>query len=232
VACSAHAMNFQFNEDVHLGGDTMDQKTATVVVADGHEIVREGICWRIQQLEDCEVVGQADDGYKTIKVCRQLQPDILIMDLSLVRPSGRETLTKICKSLPDLKVIVLSSEATISNAFFVLSLGAVGFMPKQAGSRDILNAVEAARRGYTYMPNLFIREFVHSRRNLTRTGNIYGLSPREIEILEACINGQSTKEVAYALNISVRTVETHRNSIYKKTSCRNVSELSAIVEAL
>ncbi|WP_299507802.1 response regulator transcription factor [uncultured Roseobacter sp.] len=201
-----------------------------MIIADSHEIVREGISSRLR--EDCglEIVAGTSDGYSTIKACRQSNPDILLMDLSLTRPKGSETLTKIRESNPKTNIIVISSDATIANAFLALSQGAVGFMPKQASGQDFVNAINAVRRGYTYLPMKFVSEFVRSRRNINRTGNIFGLSPREIEVLEFCVLGQSTKEVAEQLHISTRTVETHRNSIYKKSACKNLSELSKILK--
>lgn len=202
-----------------------------LVIADSHEIVREGIAARIKDGCDVEIVAEAADGYSTIKACHQHNPDMLVMDLSLTRPSGTDTLAKIRKLHPDLKIIILSSEANVSNALFVLSQGAVGFMPRQARGADFVNAVNAANNGFAYLPTDLLAGFVSSRRDLTRSGNIYGLSPRELEVLEACIRGQSTKEVAQVLSISVRTVETHRNSIYRKTSCKNYKELTHIIEA-
>ncbi|KAB7613611.1 response regulator transcription factor [Amylibacter sp. SFDW26] len=202
---------------------------SSLVIADSHEIVREGIAFRLKESCDVNIVAEAIDGYSAIKYCRQLQPDILIMDFHLLRPSGMETLTKIRKAQPEIKIIVLSSDPSTANAFFILSQGAVGFMPKQARGSDFVNAFVAAQSGYAYLPVELMEEFVKLRRNLTRTGNVFGLSPREIEILEATLSGLSTKDVAKNLLISVRTVETHRNSIYKKTSCRNYKELATIV---
>jgi len=204
----------------------------TVIIADSHEIVREGIAARLVESLDAVIVAECEDGYGTLKACRQHSPDFLLMDLSLTRPSGAEILPKVRKSLPDMKIIVLSSEATVTNAFFVLSQGAIGFMPKQAKSADFVNAITAAESGFAYLPIAFLQDFVNSRRNISRRGNVYGLSPREIEILEAGMTGQSAKEVAHELNISVRTVETHRNNIYKKTQCRSQDELVQIASSM
>lgn len=209
-----------------------EENASRIVIADSHEIVREGIANRLVAGCNVEIVGQASDGYSTMKICRTVNPDILLMDLSLTRPSGMETLTKMRRSLPEMKIVVLSSEATTSEAFATLAAGAVAFIPKQARGTHFVNAIVAASEGYTLMPTEYLAEFVNLRRNITRTGNIYGLSPREIEVLEACTSGQKTKEVADKLSISVRTVETHRNSIYKKTSCKNLEDLSRIVEQL
>ena len=198
---------------------------ARLVIADSHEIVREGIAARLESSCPIEVVGQAADGYSTIKACRQTTPDLLLMDLSLTRPTGIETLTKLRYTLPDMGIVVLSSDAKVADAFTVLGLGAIGFMPKQAKGADFVNAIRAAVSGYTSMPSDYIAEFVSLRRNVSRTGNSYGLSPRELEVLEACASGQRTKEVAERFNISVRTVETHRNAIYRKTDCHDLQEL-------
>lgn len=207
-------------------------KQLSVIIADGHEVVRDGIAARIEADTAVNVVAKVSDGYSCLKECRQCDPDILILDLSITRPSGSETLMRARKASPRLKILMLSSDASIANAFFCLSQGAVGFMPKQALGADFVNAVRAASNGFTYLPVEFLKEFLQARRNLTRTGNAFGLSPREVEILDACTGGQSNKDIATSLNISVRTVETHRNSIYRKTSCRNFSELTKVVASL
>jgi len=199
-----------------------------IVVAEQHEIVRDAIVGRLLEACDVEVVAQASDGYSTIRACRQQKPGILMMSLSLTRPSGLDTLKKVRMGDPDLMVIVFSAENTIQNAVLALSQGATSFLPIQAKSSDYVNAVRAAQADFAYLPVELLKDFLHSRQNLIRTGNVFGLSPRETEILYACVNGQSTKQVAESLSISVRTVETHRNSIYRKTSCSNFKELSAI----
>ena len=200
----------------------------TVVVADSHAIVREGIRDRLEQRNNLSVVAEAQDGYGALKACRDLSPDILLLDFSITRPSGREVLTKVRASNPDTRVIVLSSDMEVSNAFYCLSNGAVAFMPKQASGFDFVNAATAAIRGYSYMPIEFIASFLETRKHLTRSGNIFGLSPRELEIVDSCMQGKSTKDIAEACSISVRTVETHKNNIYRKTSCRSLKELEAV----
>lgn len=200
----------------------------TVVVADSHAIVREGLRDRLEASGNLVVVADAQDGYSALKACREFSPDILLMDFSISRPCGRELLGKVRSTRPETRVIVLCSEMKVANAFYCLTNGAAAFVPKQASGSDIVNATTAALRGYTYMPNEFILEFLETRRHLTRSGNIFGLSPRELEIVDSCIQGKSTKEIAEACNISIRTVETHKNNIYRKTSCRSMADLSAV----
>lgn len=204
----------------------------TVVIADSHEIVREGIAARISDECDVNVIGQAENGYETLKFCRSENPDLLIMDLSLIRPSGMDTFTKLRSSNPEIKILVLSSDALTTHAFSTLSKGAVGFMPKQAKSSHFVAAVNAIMLGYSCFPTDYLAGFSELRNKVNRSGNIYGLSAREVEVLIACCNGSKSSEVAEALSISVRTVETHRNAIYRKTSCRDMTELAKIADDL
>lgn len=205
-----------------------NDSAARLVLADSHEIVREGIAARLMQSCDIEIVGQADDGYNTIKLCRKLKPDMLIMDMSLTRPSGKETFTKIRESVPETKILILSSDASPVHAFSMLSNGAAGFMPKQAKSVHFVAAVNSISLGYTSFNTEYMSEFFNLRNRVKRSGNVYGLSEREIEVLVACCDGRKSSEVAELLSISVRTVETHRNSIYRKTSCRDMKDLAKI----
>ena len=210
----------------------MSEQCLRVVVADGHEIVREGIANRIAEIQDAELVGEAEDGYNAIKLCKMAQPDVLLLDLSITRPSGIETFNKITKSFPEIKVILLSSNAKIEDAFVTFGQGAVGYLPKQAKGEHFENAIRSVGMGYACIPSDYLKDFAGIRKNVARKGNIYGLSPRETEVLEASTTGASTKDIAASLDISVRTVETHRNAIYKKTSCRNVAELASIADRL
>lgn len=200
----------------------------TVVVADSHAIVREGISDRLNQNADLSVVAEAHDGYSALKACRDYSPSVLLLDFSITRPSGREVLAKLRATRPETRVIVLASEMKVSDAFYCLNNGAMAFMPKQASGCDFLNAVTAAVRGYSYMPNDFIAAFLEARKQLTRSGNIFGLSSRELEIVDSCMQGKSTKDIAADCGISVRTVETHKNNIFRKTSCRSVADLAAV----
>jgi DNA-binding NarL/FixJ family response regulator len=154
------------------------------------------------------------------------------MDLSLLRLTGIDTFNKLRSALPDMKIILCSSDAKVHEAFNGISLGAIGFIPKQAKGEHFVNAIQSAAMGYSCIPSEYLDEFAVHRRNASKTGNIYGLSPREVEVLGASATGAGTKEVAQSLDISVRTVETHRNAIYKKTSSHKIADLRPIYEQL
>ncbi|MEL6639715.1 MAG: response regulator transcription factor [Pseudomonadota bacterium] len=206
--------------------------STTVIIADSHEIVRESIADRLTSIENLSVIGQASDGYSTMKTCRQLAPDILLMDLSITRPAGIDVLIKLRKAIPPMKIILCSSDAKVYEAFNAISLGAIGFIPKQAKCEHFVNAIQSAAMGYSCIPSNYLDGFSSHKRNATKTGNIYGLSPREIEVLCASAQGAGTKEVAEQLDISVRTVETHRSSIYRKTASNKIADLVPIYQQL
>jgi DNA-binding NarL/FixJ family response regulator len=207
----------------------METKRCKVIIVDSQEIVREAIGSRISQDCDVDVVAKAGDGYTALRLCRQLKPDVVVLDLTIHGPEGMETLTRLHEHCPNARVIAVSEDMSASVMFSVLSRGAVGFMSRQASGLDYVNAVRAAIADFTYVPADVLESFLAVRPGLGRSGNAFGLSSRELEILEACASGLSTKQVAANLNISVRTVETHRHSIYKKTDCRSIAELSQLL---
>lgn len=202
------------------------------IIADSHELLREGIASRLISECGMDVVGFAADGYSTIKQCRSLEPRLLMMDLGLLNPSGLDVLKRIRKSQPSIQVVLLSSEASAAEAFMALSHGAAGYLPKQAKGEHFVNSMVSVAMGYACWPNEYLQRFVDLRRNYSRFGNIYGLSPRELEILEECSLGAKNKDIASKLNISIRTVETHRNAIYRKTSTHSFEELKRLAEHL
>ncbi len=205
---------------------------STVIIADEFEMAREGISQRLKKCTGIDLLDEAADGYSAIKKCRASKPDVLLINLAISNPSGLQTIERLRRTCPEVRILVLVNDCSLSNAFYILSQGAVGFISEQAKGMDVVDAVRAAAGGYSYFPIEFIDEFVKSRRNLSRTGNLFGLSPREIEILEACLSGRSTQEVAQSLDISVRTVETHRSNIYRKTSTNCLEDLAKIFSTL
>ena len=203
-----------------------------VVIADSHEIVRDGIAMRLASSSAAEVVGDAQDGFSTIKICRQLEPEILLMDLEMKRPSGRETFLKLRQCLPDLKIIIMSDQTTVADMFSLMSQGALGFMSKNAKGAHFASAVQTVAMGYALFPGDYLNNFVEIRENVSRSGNVFGLSRREVEVLRACGRGKRTKDIAKELDISVRTVETHRYAMYRKTDCHNLDELPGLIEKM
>lgn len=208
----------------------MQEKHSKVVIADGHEIVRDGIASVLEAKCNVTVVGQAADGYGTLKQCRSLKPDILLMDFGLINPSGMAVFEKLRATQPDIRIAVISSDMSTVDAYVLLANGATGFVQKQASSSHFVNAIRTISMGYACVEATVLQEFVGLRQNISRTGNVYGLSRREMEILEHSRSGSNTKEIAKKLQISTRTVETHRNAIYRKTSTNSVAGLQMVAQ--
>lgn len=202
-----------------------DTPMVNVVIADRHEIVRDAIAMRLQNGAIAHVSGTATDGYSAIKLCRSLQPDILLLDFDIKRSSGRETFLKLRQSQPNLKIIVICEDSDIADAFFLMSKGAYGLMTRDAKGADFERTIQSVAAEYAIFPKEYLAQFAEIRTKATKSGNVYGLSPRELEVLRESKNGACTKQIAEQLNISVRTVETHRYSIYRKTACNNIDEL-------
>lgn len=203
-----------------------------IVVADALEIVRQTVSDHLTRQCGVNVVAQTKDGYETLKMCRHHRPDLVILDMSIARPAASDTMARLRSALPDLHIVVVTENTSVANAFVALSHGAVSILPRSASAEDYVNAVNAALSGHAFLPSNLMRELVSCRRTLMRSGNIFGLSARELEVLEACVGGASTKEVASSLDISVRTVETHRHNIYRKTSCNSVKELETLMSVI
>jgi DNA-binding NarL/FixJ family response regulator len=199
----------------------------TIVIADPHAILREGLRSRLEQAGHLSVVAEVANQKEALQACLSAKPDILMVDFSILKAAEDGLLTGVRKAVPSLRVIILSDDVKVASAFGCLQDGAVSIMPRRAAGSDFVNASNAAVRGYTYIPNDLMAGFMEIRRNLSRSGNIFSLSARELEIVDSCVRGFSTREIARAFKISIRTVETHRSNIYRKTLCHSVEELLA-----
>lgn len=200
----------------------------TVIVVDENEIVRNSIS-KFIETENCGfAVATAADGYTAIKHCRLYQPDIVLLDLEVSRPSGEDTFKRILSANPKTGIILYSSTMHAQKMCTLIAEGAIGFVWKNGKKNEFLNAIRAVTLQCVCIPQEFIAELIPARRDLSDIGASYGLSSREVEILGACVAGEETKAMAGRLGISVRTVEAHRQSIYRKTSCHCVTDLTDI----
>lgn len=200
-----------------------------LVIADGYDIVREGIAACLRGEPAIEVAGEARCGTSTLDIVGETEPDILLMDLGLADPCGLDVLRQLRRSGSAAKSVVVSADARVSDVFTALALGAKGFLPKQSGTGEIIAAIRAVGCGYAIVPCDYIAEFVTLRQNIARYGNIFGLSRREVQIVKTCARGMSTREIAERLSISARTVETHRTAIYRKMSTRRLDEIAEMI---
>jgi len=201
-----------------------------VLVADDHEIVRKGLCSLIKELPGWEVAGEAADGREAVEKTREFKPDVTVMDISMPEMNGLEATRQIVKEHPGTKVLVLTMHDSDPMIRDVLDAGARGYLLKSDAGRDLVTALEALRRDKTFftskvaqvvLDGYLRRDFEPAEVDTRRSR----LTPRQREIVQLLAEGKSSKEVAVALGISVKTAETHRANVMRRLECHSVSEL-------
>ena len=208
----------------------MSERTINILLADDHTIVRQGLAKVLEAEPGFNVIGEARDGREAISRVEQLKPDVVLMDITMPLLNGIEATRQIKKSNPRTKVIILSMHSHNRFISELFSLGASGYLLKDSNGTDIINAINAAVRGDTYLsPSIsrqVIEDYVALKRTKSSREDLYGqLSNREREVFQMIAEGRSTKEIAEILCVSVSTVKTHRSNIMEKLQMENVSQL-------
>lgn len=208
----------------------MSERPVTILLADDHTIVRQGLAKVLEAESGFSVVGEARDGREAITQVEQLKPDVVLMDITMPLLNGIEATRQIRKSHPKTKVIILSMHSHNRFISELFSLGASGYLLKDSSGTDIINAINAAIRGDTYLSPSISRQVIEDYVSLKRTKSsreeLYShLSNREREVFQMIAEGRSTKEIAEILCVSVSTVKTHRSNIMEKLQMENISQL-------
>jgi DNA-binding NarL/FixJ family response regulator len=201
-----------------------------ILVADDHEVVRKGLISLLQSQPEWQVSGEAGDGREAVEKAQQLKPDVVILDIGMPSLNGLEATRQILKSNPQARVLILTLHDSDQVVREVLNAGARGFLLKSDAARDLVAAVEALRRDKTYFTSKVATMVLEGYLKGTpgavpATNNRNRLTPREREIVQLLAEGKSTKEVAVALGLSVKTAETHRSNIMRKLQLHSVSDL-------
>ena len=206
-------------------------KRVTVLLADDHTIVREGIRKLLELDPGVEVVGEAKEGREAVALAKKLRPDVVLMDIAMPRLNGLEATRQLLKEFPTAKVLILSAhndDAYIENA---TKCGAVGFLLKQTSAQDLCRAIREVQTGKTFFGSFFAKRL--SRDNLQtrpREGqqkkDIAQLTPRELEVLQLVAEGKTNKETAAELGISIKTVEKHREHLSAKLDLHDIAGLT------
>ena len=190
-----------------------------VLIADDHAIFRQGLVSVLKSISDLRIVGQAANWIETLHLVQQLEPDLLVTDLSMPGPGFRAVMARLAELPSAPKVIFLTQHAEPELARQVLSAGAVGYVLKENAVEELFHAVAAVRRGHTYVNRNVAKEVdVLQSRHAS-------LSPREIEIVRYVAKGFVNKQIAQNLGCAVKTVDTHRQRIMKKLNVHSAVEL-------
>jgi len=201
-----------------------------ILIADDHEVVRKGLIALLQGQTDWQVCGEAVDGRDAVDKAQQLRPDVIILDIGMPSLNGLEATRQILKSNPHARVLILTLHDSDQVVRDVLNAGARGFLLKSDAARDLVAAVEALRRDKTYftskVASMVLEGYLKAGTQPAPVAlGKNRLTPREREIVQLLAEGKSTKEVAVALGLSVKTAETHRSNIMRKLQLHSVSDL-------
>ncbi len=201
-----------------------------ILLADDHRMVREALHTILERELDMTVVGEAGDGFATLKLARELAPNVVVLDIGMPELNGIEVSARLRRHLPAVKIIALSAHTERRYVLEMLKAGADGYVAKAAAGRGLVNAIRAVVAGKRYLcPQI--------NGTPVSAGDTFSADPlarREREVLQLIAEGKRTRDVAERLHISPGTVEVHRRNIMRKLGVRGVAELTryAIREGL
>lgn len=198
-----------------------------VLIADDHTLVRESLVGLLQAEDDMQVVAQAADGVEALEKAAETSPDIIVTDLTMPGLNGIEIVRRLCKSLPDTKVLVLTMHQEDEYVLQAVRAGAAGYLVKDSASAELIAAVRSLHAGRGYFGPQAALALAEQLKHPERVvDDPYGrLTAREREAFHLIAEGLTTKEIARKLDISVKTAENHRSRVIAKLGVRNTAEL-------
>jgi DNA-binding NarL/FixJ family response regulator len=217
-----------------------------LLVADDHEIMRKGIRSLLEAQPGWQVTAEASDGREAVEKAREIKPDVTVLDISMPSLNGLEAARQMIKNDARAKILILTQHESDPLIREVLDAGARGYVLKSDASRDLITAVNAVRSNKTFftakVAQIVLDGYLEKKPRKTNTEERKGearsrLTPRQREIVQLLAEGKSSKEVAVALGLSVKTAETHRANIMRRLDCHSISELvryavrNSIIEA-
>jgi len=207
----------------------MDSKIR-VLLADDHVVLREATAELVNHQPDMVVVGQASTGEETIRLARQLDADVVVMDLAMPRGNGLEATRQVLTECPETHVLVLTAHQDREHVIPLLEAGAIGYLPKTVSLNELLEAIRAASRGESILPPSIASVVVRHLARDTEGPEQPVLTPRELEVLCLVAQGLSNYQVARRLHLSVRTIEAHLTHIYNKLGVSSRTEAALLAE--
>ncbi len=206
-------------------------KKITILLAEDHTIVREGLRALLKSETDISIVGDAENGREAVALTRQLVPDVLVMDIAMPVLNGLEATRQILSKKTPTKVLILSAHSDDAYVEKVMALGASGYLVKQSAFQVLPEAIRAVHGGKTYFSPAISKRFGSApQKKITRTGKTKPdsgvLTTREMEVLQLIAEGNANKVIADVLKISIKTVEKHRQSMMRKLDIHDAASLT------
>ena len=209
-------------------GKTM--KNIRLIIADDHALMREGLKALIQKEPGMEVVGEAENGMQTVELVEQKRPHVAIVDVAMPDLNGIEAARRISGVSPNTRIVALSGHASKEFVREMLSAGASAYVLKKRAYEELVRAIREAANGQKYLsPDIargVVDDYVELSTSVSENPAFIVLTDREREVLQQLAEGNTTKEMAGALDVSVKTIETHRRNIMEKLNLHSVAELT------
>jgi len=200
--------------------------TIRVLLADDHVLVRAGFRNMLQTLKGVDVIAEADDGRQALGLIEEHRPDVVLMDIAMPGLNGLEAATRVSEDFPGVNVVILSMHANEEYVLRALRAGAAGYLLKDADPAEMELAVKAAVRGETYLsPRISKQVTEYVQRTGEETSSLERLTPRQREVLQLIAEGHTSRGIAHILDISVKTVETHRAGLMDRLGIRDIAGL-------
>jgi two-component system, NarL family, invasion response regulator UvrY len=199
-----------------------------VLLVDDHKLMRTGIRLILEATPDVRVVGEADSGESAIAMCRELKPDVVLMDVSMPGIGGLEATRKLLATQPDVKVIVVSVHATEPFPMRLMEAGAQGYLTKDCAAGEIIKAIHQVDAGQRYITSVIAQQLALSAVQGTRGSPFEQLSQRETQVMLMITGGESPQSIADKLHLSPKTVSTYRTRLFQKLSVTNAVELTRL----
>ena len=206
-------------------------KRITVLLAEDHTVVREGLRRMLELEDDLEVVGEAQDGRQAVALARKLRPDVVLMDIAMPRLNGLEATRQLRKALPPTKVLILSAHSDDAYVESAADCGAAGFLLKQTSAHEVCRAIREVDKGKRFFSPSISRRLKRLNPSLAgRRGALRKkadrLTSREIEVLQLIAEGKANKQTAAELGIGIKTVEKHREHLMHKLDIHDTAGLT------
>lgn len=204
-------------------------KKIRILLADDHNVMRRGLRMLLESEADFVVAGEAADGNRAVEMALALKPDVAVLDVSMPHMTGTEAAKRISEALPDTAIVMLSMHSDESYVLRALNAGTKGYLVKSSAEGDLIGAIRAVNQGRAFfsaeVSRMLVEDYVREMRARGVTDSYELLTAREREILQLLAEGKANKEIAYLLNLSLFTVETHRRNLQEKLNLHSVAEL-------
>lgn len=206
-----------------------------IILADDHNIVRAGIRSILSKIPGMKVIAETDNGREALNLIKKLKPDVVLVDIAMPELNGLEVTQSIVKEFPEIKIIILSMHKSEEYVLQALKFGASGYLLKDTAADELEMAVNAVVKGEKYLAPFISKNVISSLLNSIKNNNskskpktsllLEKMTPRQREILQLIAEGNSTKEIAFKLSISIKTVETHRKQLMERLNIFDIAGL-------